>query len=254
MPVNRLKLYSSLAPWWPLLSAPEEYKGEAAFVRKAIDAACQYTPKTMLELGSGGGNNASHLKTWYTMTLVDISPAMLRVSRKLNPECRHVRGDMRTVRLGQTFDAVFIHDAICYMTTEDDLSAAIKTAYVHCRPGGAAFFAPDHVRETFRPRLEHGGNDGGNLGVRYLEWITDSDPTDNTYTLDMAYMLRSADGSLRVEHDRHTFGLFPRATWSKLSRAAGFRPKAVADKWGRIVFVAARPGSATPRRGKPRSA
>ena len=36
-----------------------------------------------------------------------------------------------------------------YLTTERDLGLAIETAYIHCRPGGAALFAPDYVRETF---------------------------------------------------------------------------------------------------------
>jgi hypothetical protein len=40
------------------------------------------------------------------MTLVDLSEEMLVVSRQLNPECQHHQGDMRTVRLGRTFDAV----------------------------------------------------------------------------------------------------------------------------------------------------
>ncbi|MHC4615594.1 MAG: class I SAM-dependent methyltransferase, partial [Planctomycetota bacterium] len=57
----------------------------------------------VLELGSGGGNNASHLKKWFDMTLVDLSPHMLEVSRALNPECSHQQGDMRTVRLGTLF-------------------------------------------------------------------------------------------------------------------------------------------------------
>ena len=80
----------------------------------------------MLELGSGGGNNASHLKRRFQLTLVDRSPEMLAVSRRLNPECEHVEGDMRTVRLGRTFDAVFVHDAIAYITTEDDLRGGVR--------------------------------------------------------------------------------------------------------------------------------
>lgn len=48
------------------------------------------------------------------MTLVDLSPEMLTTSCALNPECEHLPGDMRTVRLGRLFDAVFIHDAIIY--------------------------------------------------------------------------------------------------------------------------------------------
>ena len=90
----------------------------------------------VLELGSGGGNNASHLKAHFRLTLVDRSPQMLAVSRRLNPECEHVEGDMRSVRLGRTFDAVFVHDAIAYMTTEDDLRAVFATAFEHCRPAG----------------------------------------------------------------------------------------------------------------------
>ena len=48
---------------------------------------------------------------------------MLALSATLNPECEHLEGDMRTLRLGRTFDVVFIHDAISYLTTEDDLRA-----------------------------------------------------------------------------------------------------------------------------------
>jgi len=67
------------------------------------------------------------------MTLVDRSPEMLTVSRALNPDCEHIEGDMRTVRLGRVFDAVLIHDPIMYMTTEPDLRSAMATAFAHCR-------------------------------------------------------------------------------------------------------------------------
>jgi trans-aconitate methyltransferase len=80
---------------------------------------------------------AADPKARFSVVLVDRSPGMLEVSRALNPECDHVEGDMRTVRLGRQFDCVFVHDAVCYMTTEADLRAAIETAYVHCAPGGA---------------------------------------------------------------------------------------------------------------------
>ena len=38
---------------------------------------------SVLELGSGGGNNASHLKQHFDMVLVDLSAGMSAVSRKL---------------------------------------------------------------------------------------------------------------------------------------------------------------------------
>lgn len=150
------------------------------------------------------------------MVLVDLSPGMLAVSRRLNPECEHVEGDMRTIRLGRQFDCVFIHDAIVYMTTEADLRRAIETAFVHCEPGGAALFAPDHVRENFRSLIDSGGHDGEREDLRYLEWTWDPDPTDTTYIVDYAYLLHESDGSVRVVHDRHTEGLFSRGDWLRL--------------------------------------
>jgi SAM-dependent methyltransferase len=216
------KLYDQLSSWWPVLSHPSDYAEEAAFYAKQLLEAGDLPRRTLLELGSGGGNNASHMKAHFQMTLVDPSPGMLAVSRELNPDCEHIQGDMRTVRLGREFDRVFIQDAICYMTTLDDLRAAIETAFIHCRPGGAALFCPDHVRETFRPSTDCGGHDAEGRSLRYLEWTWDPDPTDSTYTVDYAYMLRGSDGAVQVEHDRHIEGLFARSDWLRLIAEVGF--------------------------------
>jgi SAM-dependent methyltransferase len=243
------KLYGELASWWPLLSSPADYAEEAAFYERTLVGACEPPPRTLLELGSGGGNNASHLKTRFQMVLVDRSPGMLEVSRALNPECEHIEGDMRTVRLGRLFDCVFVHDAVVYMTTESDLRKAIETAFVHCRPGGAALFAPDHVRESFRSSTGHGGHDGENRGLRYLEWTWDPDTTDTTYVVDFAYLLRGSDGSVRVERDRHIAGLFARADWLRLLSDVGFRPTVVPTEHSEVetgaceVFIGSKPGT-----------
>ncbi len=221
------KLYNEIAPWWPLISPPEEYEEEAGIYRRHLVEACDGSPQTILELGSGGGHNASHLKAHFEMTLVDLSPGMLAMSRQLNPECRHIQGDMRTVRLDQTFDCVFIHDAVDYMTTLEDLRAAIETAYLHCRPGGAALFAPDHLRENYQPSTDCGGCDGEDKSAHYLECSFDPDPTDTTITTDYAFVLRSADGSVEVVHDRHITALFPRAEWLRLLAEVGFEAEAV---------------------------
>ena len=243
------KLYEELASWWPLLSAPADYEEEAAFYGKTLAAACERPPRTLLELGSGGGNNASHLKARFEMVLVDPSTGMLAVSRVLNPECEHVQGDMRTVRLGRQFDGVFVHDAVCYMTTEADLRMAIETAFVHCQPGGAALFAPDFVRENFRLSTDCGGHDNQTHGLRYLEWTWDPDPADTTYVVDYAYLLRTPDGATRVEHDRHVEGLFGREEWLRLLSEAGFQARAVPLDHSELqpgsheVFVAKRPSA-----------
>ncbi len=215
------QLYGEFAPWFHLLTAPPDYAQEAELYRRLLVESSEGTVRTVLELGSGGGNNASHLKAHFELTLVDRSPAMLDLSRSLNPGCRHLLGDMRDVRLGETFDGVFVHDAVTYITTEDDLAATIATAAEHVRAGGTALFVPDFVKERFQPHTQHGGHDGEDRALRYLGWVWDPDPDDTTYVCDFAYLLRDADGSVRCVPDRHVFGLFPRATWLELLGQAG---------------------------------
>jgi SAM-dependent methyltransferase len=243
------KLYDELASWWPLMSAPADYAEEAAFYQRMLENATSLPIRTVVELGSGGGNNASHLKRCFQMVLVEPSPGMLAVSQALNPDCEHVMGDMRTVRLQRQFDAVFVHDAVAYMTTEADLRSAIETAFVHCRPGGAALFAPDYLRETFRSSTDCGGYDDGQRGLRYLEWSWDPDPADTTYLTDYAYLLRLPDGTMRVEHDRHVEGLFARGAWLQLLEEAGFHARAIVLEHSEVeagaheVFIAVRPST-----------
>lgn len=238
-----MKLYGELAEWWPIFSAPDEYREEAAFFSRVLTESCDPPARRVLELGSGGGNNASHLKARYKMTLVDISPQMLAVSRALNPECEHLEGDIRSIRLGRTFDAVFVHDAICHMTTRSDLRAVMETAFEHCRPGGIALFAPDFVRETFVENTDQGGNDTDGGSVRFLQWTTDPDPTDTTYFVDFAILIRNRAGNIRLEHDRHTYGLFKRAEWLRLMRDVGFELNtvdAMVDDFERDLFLGRR--------------
>ena len=246
-----MKLYHELAKWWQLMSPASEYAEEAAFYTKTLSDAARHPVETILELGSGGGNNASHMKQHFKeMVLVDVSPDMLAMSLALNPELAHYEGDMRTVRLGRRFDAVFVHDAICYMTTESDLQSAIETAYVHCNPGGVALFCPDYVSENFEAGTDLGGEDAGTRGMRWLEWRWDPDPRDSTYLVDYACLLREPDGSTHVEHDRHVEGLFPRDVWLRLLRESGFEqltlPLELSDlePGKHEVFVCVNPASA----------
>ena len=238
-----MKLYGELAEWWPIFSGPEEYREEAAYFARTLIASSNPPPRSVLELGSGGGNNAYHLKAHFEMTLVDRSPGMLAVSREINPGCEHLKGDIRKVRLGRTFDAVFVHDAICHMTTEADLRAVIKTAFDHLRPGGVALFVPDEVRETFAEETDHGGNDAERGSVRFLQWITDPDPRDTNYLVDFAILIKNGRGQTSLVHDRHKLGLFPRAKWRSLLREVGFRLSTINEEFadfGRDVFLGRR--------------
>jgi SAM-dependent methyltransferase len=236
------RMYTDLAQWWPLISSPNDYEDEATYFKEILLETSNKPPLKMLELGSGGGNNASYLKKHFQMTLVDLSPQMLEVSRLLNPECRHIQGDMRSVELGELFDAVFVHDAVMYMTSLRDLNRVIETAYVHSREEGVVLFVPDFVRETFEPNTKHGGHDGVGRAARYIEWIYDPDPADTTYIMDFAYLLKTEPDQMQSIYDRHVMGLFNQNDWLNALNSAGFDPKVMDDPYGRLVFTGVKCG------------
>ncbi len=240
-------LYRDLVPWYRLVDPPADHRDEAACYQAAFERAAKPSPETLLELGAGAGHNASHLKRRFRCTLTDLSADMLALSRELNPDCEHVPGDMRTLRLGRTFDAVLVHDAVSYMTSEEDLAAAIRTAFAHTRPGGAAVFAPDCLRENFREKS--GVIDGGDerRALRCLEWHWDPDPADDTYVVEFAFLLRDG-GTIQAVHDRHVQGLFAEDRWLQLLAGAGYEAEVIArplDEPGEVdrIFLCRRPES-----------
>jgi SAM-dependent methyltransferase len=242
------RLYQDLAEWWPLISPPGDYAEEAAYLAGVLDSA-PAPVGDVLELGSGGGHNAAHLKASFAMTLVDLSAKMLAMSRRLNPGCDHRLGDMRSVRLGRSFGAVLVHDAVDYMTTETDLRSVAETAYAHCRPGGIAVFVPDHTVESFQAGSDHGGSDDpAGRGARFQAWLWDPDPADSWIQADYTLLLRETGGRVRVVRETHRMGLFSRDAWLQMLADAGFTPEAVTevtaeDRKPRELFIGHRPSA-----------
>jgi len=241
-------LYRELARWWPLISPAAEYADDAAIIGALFDSAA-IPVRSVLDLGSGGGHVAWHLRAGRSLTLVDASPDMLAVSRQLNPDCAHVLGDMRTARLGQVFDAVLVHDAIDYVTTREDLRMVIEAAFAHCRESGLAVFAPDHTAETFRPGTGGGGgSDAAGRQASFRERTSDPDPGDDWILAEYEFTLREADGSVRVVPEAHRLGSFGRETWLRLLAQAGFEAStepgvdAGGGRAERVLFVGRRPG------------
>ena len=223
-----MKLYSDLADWWPVFSPTADYVDEAAFFGSLFEDA---GVSTLLELGAGGGNVASFLKHDFEMTLTELSPQMIEASKRQNPELEHFAGDMRSVRLRRTFDGVFIHDAIMYMLTEDDLRAVFRTANLHCRPGGIVVAAPDCTRETFKEFTDYEGHDApppDKRSVRYIQWTYDPDASDTVFNYDFIIALRNGEELTSVV-DRQLCGVFPRSTWLHLMNEEGFDAQAVKD-------------------------
>jgi SAM-dependent methyltransferase len=240
------RLYHELADWWPVISPRSAYEQDAAAIVAAFDSV-GIGVREVLDLGCGGGHVAAYLKDRYSLTLVDLSRAMLAVSGRLNPECEHLPGDMRTVRLGRQFDGVLVHDAVDYVTDVADLRLVVETAFTHCRDGGVAVFAPDHTAETFEAgAFGGGGADAAGRQASFTEQTSDPDPGDGWILAEYEFTLRDADGRARVVRETHRLGSFPRDTWLVSLTRAGFAPTALARTDAghrRVMFVGRRPAA-----------
>ncbi|MGI2328098.1 class I SAM-dependent methyltransferase [Planococcus sp. YIM B11945] len=217
-----MKLYKELAEWWPLMSPHTDYEEEATLYLALIK---RYHPRVLraIEFGSGGGSNAFYMKRHFSLVLSDLSEDMLAVSKNLNPDLRHIQGDMRTFDAGETFDLVFIHDAITYFTSEADLRLVMDNAKKHLNEGGVLLIMTDQFKETFEPVTSHGGIDKDGRGFRYVEWTYDLDSDDGVTETEYAYLMRDENGHVTSESDHSRSGLFAMADWERLLLESGFK-------------------------------
>jgi SAM-dependent methyltransferase len=144
-----MSVFKNYARYYDLLYQDKNYAQEAEFIHQLIQ---DYAPKAnqLLELGCGTGSHALLLaKQGYSIHGVDFSPEMLqqacdRVSKlppELSSRLSFTAGDIRSVRLNQTFDVVLsLFHVISYQVSNEDLQSAFETVRAHLRPGGIFIF------------------------------------------------------------------------------------------------------------------
>jgi trans-aconitate methyltransferase len=216
-------LYGPVSWIWPIMSPPEDYIEEATHYLDYLRLFAKIPVHTLLDLGCGGGHNDWTLKKEVQVTGVDISKDMLTLAKKLNPECQYLDGDMRTVRLGELFDAVLLHDSVNYMLTSEDLKAAFRTCYEHLKPGGTMLTCIEQTPERFRQHsVSHKTRIKDDIELTYVEHYYDPDTSDTTYESTFIYLIRKA-GALESYIDRHLCGMFPAESWVEWLKGAGFQ-------------------------------
>lgn len=141
-------VFQRYAAYYNLLYREKDYAAEAAYVHGLIR---QWYPsaRSVLNLGCGTGNHDYELvKLGYEVTGVDLSEEMLSAAvARLDSvpvgssSPRFEQGDIRTVRLGKTYDVVIsLFHVMSYQTSNDDLRAAFATANEHLAPDGCFLF------------------------------------------------------------------------------------------------------------------
>lgn len=219
------KLYGRLAWAFPVITPLRHYKKETEQAFRLIRKAARIPVRTLLHLGCGGGHNDHFFRKYARVTGVDISRPMLRLARRLNPDVAYLAGDMRTARLGRTFDAVVAWDSLTLMAGPADLAKVFATAYRHLEKGGVFFFLLDADRAQFRQGAVDGyANRAKGAKITFIENRYDPDPRDAHYETRFVFLIRRK-GGLEVETDRSRCGLFSAGEVLALLRRRGFRAR-----------------------------
>jgi SAM-dependent methyltransferase len=216
------RLYHDLSWIWPIVSPPEDYVEESEFFCSTIKEKAAIEVRTLFHLGCGGGRNDYTFKKHFKVTGLDLSPEMLEMARDLNPGLHYICGDMRTIRLGTSFDAVTALDSINYMITEDDLLRTFQTAYHHLNPGGIFLTFAEESFERFRQnRTIASTHTQGDTQVTFIENSFDPDLSDNHFEMTFIYLVRKRPRQ-EIHTDSHLWGIFEKQTWPRLLRKTGF--------------------------------
>ena len=248
------RLYHDLAYLWPLLSPPDNYIAETNTLHQVISdkmpeqlkAAEKADRKLRIaELGAGGGHALFHLRDHFDCTAVDISEDMLHHCRHLNPGVNTICADMRTVSFPEPQDAILIHDAIDYLTSQEDILATLKNARKHLTPNGILIIAPTYTCESFEAgesATDHQCSQS--YDVTYTTTVIKPDPDDDLFEMHLEYHITDLKSrETAIEHDIHVCGLYPIPIWASLLSQAGFEAELYeeTDETAWTLFVGSPP-------------
>ncbi|WP_368860553.1 trans-aconitate 2-methyltransferase [Amycolatopsis magusensis] len=91
---------------------------------------------SVLDLGCGTARDLAALTGSPDRVGVDLQPQLIEHARQQHPGLDLRVGDLRTVRLGRTFDMILcLGNSLAYLHDNDDIRAAFTTFAAHAHPG-----------------------------------------------------------------------------------------------------------------------
>ena len=209
------------ARWYDAFYGDEDYAWESGELTTIIR---DHSPAagTLLDVGCGSGRHLVHLSREFACTGVDVdTDALALARRRVQTGVRLLQGDMRTLDLGRSYEAVTcLFSAIGFMRTRTELRRAVAAMARHLAPGGVLVVEPWFLSDRWgsgpEPTVEEARVDGGTL-VRVIT-ITRRGAT--TSQLDIHHVLAGPQG-IRSTDETHTLGLFSIADHEQAFTRAG---------------------------------
>jgi len=142
-------VFQRYSAYYDLLYKTKDYTAEAEYIGRTLQSVSPAS-RTLLEFGSGTGKHGRLLAALgFQVVGVERSATMVAASAASTSEdsatssgsfeCR--QGDIRTVEIDQTFDAVCsLFHVVSYLTRNEDVLQTFANAARHLRSGGVFLF------------------------------------------------------------------------------------------------------------------
>ncbi len=186
--------------------------------------------RSVLELGCGTGRVAAALgRAGLAVTGVDVSAAMLNAARERvgGLPVRLVAGDMRTLALGERFDAVIVPlGGLQHLESVDDLVATLGVVAGHLAPEGLAVIdveAPnaDDFTPGTQALVEHWTRRRDD-GAQVTKLVTvDARPAEGMRDVTWHFDVQPPEGALRRVTERFALRTYTAAEIDLAARLAG---------------------------------
>jgi len=136
-----MSIFKNYSLYYNLLYRNKDYEGEALYIQSLLKKYGSQV-KTILDLGCGTGRHDFILsRMGYHITGIDLSESMLEEAKSRGSGINFCRGDIRSVRLEEKFDAILsLFHVISYQTENDDLVNTFTTVKEHLKDRGIFIF------------------------------------------------------------------------------------------------------------------
>ena len=137
---------------------PEPDEATPRMCSRMLERFLPLPPRSILDVGCGTGRDLDVLsRTCPDCWGVDLLPVMIEYAGRMHPHLTLQVGDMRSLRLGRTFDAIMcMGSAFMYTLTNEDVDHTLAAFAAHAHPGTVVILdinnAACYLGGGFRPR------------------------------------------------------------------------------------------------------
>jgi len=187
---------------------PKKYHREAAKTSVIIETYKLSGGNDLLDIACGTGGHIPYWRDCYSVTGLDLSPAMLDRAVHKFPDIEFHLGNMVDFVFEQKFDAIVcLYGSIGCVLTLDNLNKAVSNFSAHLKCGGVLCLTPWSTQEEFQPDIIVDAVKHPHISISRMESVKRKAP--DLVEVDFHHLI-GRDGIITYHTQSMEIGLFSR--------------------------------------------